>query len=313
MVSLSFGSDPEFMIRDRNGSLVSAIGRLPGTKTKKVDLGNGAVAFPDNVLVECNPVPGNSRREVVGNFSDCFNRLARVIRNHGVLVPQASANYPAKELEHEDAKRFGCEAEYCGYELMQMTAPPGADTSTFRSGGGHIHLGAAKESYPLLAPVKGDDRTDRDWGRVRVIRMMDLFVGLPSIFIDHDPTSAARRKLYGKAGTHRPKEKYGVEYRSLGNFWLASPRLVELVYDLSAFVVDFVARKEDQKLWSDEFTCTGYDVDGLRAAINDGNKKAGAKFLNGIVKEKLPAELFQRVFMACEPVQYDFYPEWGIG
>jgi hypothetical protein len=70
-----------------------------------------------------------------------------------------------------------------------------------------------------------------------MIYLMDLFLGVPSIFMDTDKTAPRRRTLYGQAGRFRVKP-YGMEYRSLSSFWLASPILVELIYDVSKFVLE---------------------------------------------------------------------------
>jgi hypothetical protein len=70
------------------------------------------------------------------------------------------------------------------------------------------------------------------YGKVEVVKMLDIFQGIVSVAIDDDKTAAKRRALYGKAGAHRPKD-YGVEYRALGNFWVRSADLVDLMYGLA--------------------------------------------------------------------------------
>jgi Phage phiEco32-like COOH.NH2 ligase-type 2 len=307
---LTLGSDPEFFLQDKTGVFRSAIPIVKGTKEKKLNLGNGHWAFYDNVLAECNVKPGASEDEVYVNFGDCFRRLAKAVQPY-ILVPQASARFDASECTHPDAKVFGCEPEYCAYDLCQVQAPSCEDT--FRSGGGHIHLGASDESYPLLAKIKEeDDRTDRDWGRVWVVRMLDLFVGIPSLFLDHDVTSAARRKLYGHAGTHRPKEEYGVEYRAVSNFWMRTPRILSLVYKLCMFTVKFVEEHGYERMWKDIDSCFGYNVADLRKAINESDKDLASSLLNGVVKEYLPANLMREIFKFAEPQNTNFYREWRI-
>ena len=66
---------------------------------------------------------------------------------------------------------------------------------------------------------------------------MDLFLGVPSVTLDSD---TRRRELYGKAGAYRAKD-YGVEYRTLSNFWIWKDSLKDWVYDQTQKAVDFVA------------------------------------------------------------------------
>lgn len=308
---LTFGSDPEFVLIDQEGRYRSAIGIVRGTKEKKVDLGNGHKMFYDNVLLEMNLATSNSRDQLLANIADALKRAARAIYPHTIRV-QASHVYPPRETEHEDAQVFGCEAEYCAYEMAQLNPPVCEPGNTFRSAGGHIHLGYTASEYPLCAPVKGDDRYDRDWGRVWVVRMMDLFVSLPSLLLDHDPTSAARRKLYGRAGTHRPKEQYGVEYRATSNFWYSSQKMAALVYDLSAHAVSFVRNKGHMELWQDEETCKGYDVGHLRRVIDNSDIKTAKDLMESLVKKYLPGNLFSQIFQLTEPAPTNLYREWNI-
>jgi Phage phiEco32-like COOH.NH2 ligase-type 2 len=313
-MNLSLGSDPEFMLTNSAGELKSAIGVVRGTKEKKVSLGNGHMMFYDNVLVEVNITPGSTSRDVVANFSDCLKRLSKAVYPMRINL-RASAKYPVAECQHPDAKVFGCEPEYDAYELQQVMPPTCEDS--FRSAGGHMHLGVKKESWPLLSPITDGDRMKRDWGRVWVVRMLDLFVGIPSLFIDQDPTSPARRKLYGNAGTHRPKEEYGVEYRATSNFWLGSPKLVSLMYDLCNFTVDFVEANDHLKLWDVgddpmEAKCKAYSIDDLKKAINSSNKDIAGKILKGVVKEQMPRALYTRVLEACEPRSSNFQKEWNL-
>lgn len=314
---LSVGTDPELMLFDRDGQLRSAIPIVNAPKDNKVDLGNGHKMFYDNVLVEFNVKQSYSEAELIENLRDCFSRATRHLRNY-VLKPQSSATFPASETKHKDALVFGCEPEFCAYEMTQLNPPTCEPGNNFRSAGGHIHLGYADEAWPLLSPVKGkdtddEDRSERDWGRVWVVRMMDLFVGIPALLIDHDPTSKARRVLYGKAGSHRPKEEYGVEYRPLSDFWLATPKLVSLIYRLSAFAVDFVRERRHLGLWSDENECKAYDVAELQRIVNESDIKAARDLMERVVKVHLPNDLYVEVFQRAEPAQYNFYREWGIG
>jgi hypothetical protein len=80
-----------------------------------------------------------------------------------------------------------------------------------RVAAGHVHVGWTEDANILDARHL---RHCRD-----LVKQFDWFLGAWSIRHDKDLT---RRKLYGKAGSYRPKP-YGMEYRTLSNFWISSP------------------------------------------------------------------------------------------
>ena len=71
---------------------------------------------------------------------------------------------------------------------------------------------------------------------IDLIRAMDLFLGVPSVFMDPD---TERRKMYGKAGDYRLKG-YGVEYRVLSGYFLGSNELLSWLWDATQKAIDFV-------------------------------------------------------------------------
>lgn len=309
---LIVGSDPEFMLVDNHGNLKSAIGIVKGTKEEKIDLGDGNKLFYDNVLAEVNINPADSPDGLVQSFANCLSRLSRAISPYQLRL-QASATYPPAECKHPDALVFGCDPEFDAYQMGIVQAPE--CKTTFRSAGGHVHLGYSVEEWPLKAPNDEDGGVARAWGRVWVVRMLDLFLGIPSLWIDQDPHSPARRKLYGKAGYHRPSKPdndYGVEYRATSNFWLRSPETVKLVFNICDFVVGFVAENRHLELWEDEQTCKAYNAETLQKAINESDKKLAKDFLNTFVKKYMPNELYGQILQHSEPVQVNLIQSWGL-
>lgn len=299
---ITFGSDPEFMITNKQGILKSAIGIVNGTKENRFDLGKGHKAYYDNVLAECQIAPSQSAEEAIENFGECFKRYAKHIAPY-IMKPQASAIYPESECQHDDAKKFGCDPEFCAYEVM-VCDPPEC-TTTFRSGGGHIHIGF--QNGVKLPEMTNEEKEIITWNRIWVIRMCDLFIGIPSVLIDHDPTSKERRKLYGGAGTHRIPP-HGVEYRSLSNFWCAEPKKVALMYDLSNFIVEEVLTSGlHLKLWDKEIA-----PNQLKKTINSGDDKNAQKIYQDIVLKYLPKKLASQINKFLEPTTIDFYKAWNI-
>jgi hypothetical protein len=304
---ITLGSDPEFMLHDADGQLKSAIGIVPGTKDERYDLGDGHYMYYDNVLAECNIRPGSSKEQAIENFKECFQRFAGHIAPVSLVV-QASAQYPSGELEHEKAKEFGCDPEFCAYSVSVIEPPQCPDT--FRSAGGHVHIG-----YDGGVDPEDDDDEELKfkiaWDRIWVIRMADIILGISSLYLDKDPTSRNRRQLYGLAGSHRACEEWGVEYRAMGNFWLMRPSLVGLIYDLSDCCVKLGQDEElRERIWSDEI-----DPDNLRETINNWDMRKANKYLK-IIQRHVPGVVWDQFLAEMKVDRHgttkDFYEKWEL-
>ena len=313
---ISFGSDPEFILKS-NAGIQSAIGIVPGSKEKR-HKAEGHSFFHDNVLAECSIKPAYSKEEAIENFRECFQLYSELVKPYELWC-KSSARFPSEALKHPEALEMGCKREACAYELDWVESDETFfHRSNLRTAGGHIHLGHEILKNQLV--------------RIRTVRMMDLFLGIPSIFLDGDKASKERKKIYGEAGRFR-EPLHGLEYRTLSNFWLATPELVGLMYDLSNFTVEFVKDNRDEKYWnidykkleSDEFwnedgdpvnchSCTGYSSKRLRDAIKKSNKSTAIEggFLK-ILENELPKHLYERIskHIGYSKVSENLF-EWGI-
>ncbi len=313
----TFGSDPEFALTYKN-RLKSAIGVLP-EKDKSIKMQGHAFYF-DNVLAEISIRPSASKGEAVETFRQSLKMLAEVIHPIRPSI-QASMMYPTSELKSKKAQEAGCVAEYSAYSLARIMPPKDfvvkdEDTeemrhvTPFRTVGGHVHLGAEEGplQHGMLTPY--------------VVKMMDLFLGVPELFFNKDKTSKDRRQVYGVAGSHR-RPVYGVEYRPLSNFWLSSPLYVALVYDLSEFALSFVAKNGHLKFWeiADELLdeddpsvahhCYGYDAHKLCYALDYYDTKAAEPFMT-FISSYLPRRLSRSIEDAVNHRPEELYKEWGI-
>lgn len=307
-MNFSFGSDPELMLIDKNGKYKSAIGIVQGNKDNRIKI-NGHEFYYDNVLAECAIKPSFSKEEAVSNFKECLKIYSDMVDPFKLQLT-SSHNYEKSELKHDDAKLVGCEPEYCPYEMKIAEIPTEEILhGTLRTCGGHIHLG----SEYLTEGING----------ILAMYMMDIFLGIPSLWLDKDQTSKTRREMYGEAGRYRVKS-YGMEYRSLSNFWLQSPRFVEFIYEMSEFVVMFVESGKAENHWSfdwdvfhstsrlsDAWKCLTYNPKALREAIKTGNKGQAKHFLE-FAKGLMPENLKSEMLSLFDEKPKDFYKQWGL-
>lgn len=238
MARFLIGCDPEFMIVDGNGKLKSALKIFKGRKHEPEKLSDGA-SLADNVNFEFNTNPASSPNEFKKYIKSVLQESARSLPARHRFVAISGADFPKSELRDKEACEFGCEPDYNAWNDGQANiVPEGAAERTFRSAGGHIHIGYTEDTKDILTEF--DDK-------LRMIRLMDATVGIVSTFLDKTDGSEVRRSLYGKAGCFRPKG-YGVEYRTVGNYWAANPKTVDLIYGLVNAAVELRLKGDDIKL-----------------------------------------------------------------
>lgn len=217
------GADPELFLADIQGNLKASCGKIGGTKEhpQPIDvLGFGYAVQEDNVALEFNIPACQTKRDFVSAISKTMKVLQDGVNSSlgWHLDDRASALFPKEELEHPAAQVFGCDPDFNAWTGQKNPKPQAAD-ETLRSCGGHVHVGF------------DTNRMDKK----RLIKLMDLMLGVPSVLMDKDEK---RRGLYGKHGAYRDKP-YGVEYRVLSNFWVHNPKLVEWVWDQTARAIDW--------------------------------------------------------------------------
>lgn len=218
-MKFTIGADPELFLRNSSGKLISSIGLIGGTKDEPKKISeDGHAIQEDNVSVEFNIPPCESAIAFVDNLNFVLNHLDKRAAELGLTFATnvAAASFPEDQLNCPQAFVFGCEPDYNAW-TRRVNPRPHSDDYTLRSCGGHVHVGT-------------------NLNKVAVIRAMDLFLGVPSIFLDPD---TKRRELYGKAGAYRPKS-YGAEYRTLSNFWIWTDSMKKWVYDQTKRALEFV-------------------------------------------------------------------------
>lgn len=305
-VLFKLGEDCEYFMVDGNLIPRSAIALFPAGKGEPEALpcGLGGVIH-DNVLIESNTNPASSEAEWITNNQSVMMDIDRRAEAAGFIVDlKAAAEFPETELKHPDAVLSGCSQDIDAW-IVKVNESPVLENTKVRTAGGHIHIG------------KGNDPDfnrliDSDDGKIILTRLLDIFVGLPSVFLDRLEGSALRRTMYGKAGAFRPKP-YGLEYRVMSPWWKQDTRSLQLIYRMvKSCCVEFVDNMQiksvsDMKnyekampLFEEIFTPTSGKHSELRRIINSANRVDAMMFYTEHVTPFVPNTLVREVMAHME-------------
>lgn len=206
------GCDPEVFIVNAEGKIVSAHDLLPGTKRKPHKVPGGAIQV-DGVAGEFNIDPAASFEEWNDRIVMVWEALNKELPPGYSSVAVASTKFSKEDWATVPARAraLGCEPDFNAWTGRTNAKVKPEDG--FRTCGGHVHYGWRDPSLDIDA---GHHRA-----AINFVRHLDWHLGAWSVLMDKD---VERRSLYGAAGCHRLK-KYGVEYRTLSNFWIATEEL----------------------------------------------------------------------------------------
>lgn len=222
--NITLGCDPEMFLKDKDGKYISSIGLVGGSKDKPKPISEkGHAIQEDNVSVEFNIPPCSTADDFVKEISFVKDYINDTIaKPKGLLLAcVSSALFSGDQLLADAALIFGCDPDLNAWTgATNEVNREGVDPS-LRVCGGHIHIGYDN-------PTKETS--------MKIIQAMDLFLAIPSVLLDKD---TRRRQLYGKAGAFRFK-KFGVEHRTLSNFWVDSPELIKWAFESTMKAIEFV-------------------------------------------------------------------------
>lgn len=212
MLNFSIGCDPEIFVADAVEAR-SVIGKVGGTKSAPMPLpiGEGFAVQEDNVALEFNIPPAKSKAEFIESMMKATDFLeGNICAANGWHFDKRSAiSFSNSELNDPRAFVFGCDPDFDAW-TGRVNPRPHSEDITLRSAGGHVHIGCSHLGVDIR----------------EVVKFMDLHAGVPSVIMDN---GVLRKQLYGKRGAFRAKS-FGVEYRTLSNFWIFDKKLVDWVY-----------------------------------------------------------------------------------
>jgi len=174
---------------------------------------DGYTLQEDNVSLEYGIPPAATAEEFIRSINLVMRRSLDYVPNLS-FSKMSCLIFPKEQMQHPAAHIFGCEPDSCAWTEKENESPR-PPHKYMRSAGGHVHVETQKNP-------------------ISVVKAMDLFLGVPSVLMDK---GEERKKLYGSAGAHRIKP-YGVEYRTLSNFWIFEDRLIQWVWDNTSRALD---------------------------------------------------------------------------
>lgn len=266
MARITIGADPEFFLETKSKStLIPSQGRVPGTKDNPAVIdGTDFKVLRDNVAAEYNIPPATNKYDFLSSIETGMGLVLASIpydkRKNIQISKKSSGLINHKHLNNTEALNFGCEPDFNAWTISENVIDRDSIDERFRCVGGHVHVGYL-EKYPNINPLI-------------LVRCMDLFLGVPSVILDPDKE---RRKLYGKAGAYRPT-KYGIEYRTLSNFWIHEPRFINFVWDNTITAISFAVSNDN----IDPDSEFGYNI---QEAINTSNKDLAYRVLSEVGAE----------------------------
>lgn len=243
---ITLGADPELFFVNSSGELIPSENIIEGSKTNPKPITElGHFVLNDNVMAEFNIPPSETFKEFNENIETVKNYLAeKAAEVDCSLYINPSGEFKLENLlSASKFNEFGCEPDLSIYNFTNRIHID--EYSPKRYAGGHIHCGYDKVKYPNI--------------ETRIVEMMDLLLAVPSVILDSDDS---RRMFYGQAGRYRIKP-YGLEYRSLSNFWIEHQEYMEFVFNQSKLAITIVMENLDSNLKED-----------LEEIINTSNTEA---------------------------------------
>lgn len=255
--NISLGCDPEFFFADRRGDVIGSEKILEGhTRASGIII--------DGVQAEMNPGASSCRETLAGNISACFGRIHQILKSRGdnvTLKMDTLVDISERELNSlsDASRRFGCAPSTNIYSQGEnKTSEIKANPATYlkRSAGGHIHLGNYLSGYLDEKTYGGNSEYARQHDQAKrlekamkqmpeiMVPILDIVVANTCVLLDRQAGNKERRENYGRVGEFRIKD-YGIEYRTLSNFWLLSYPLMSLVTGLCRLAVHLVSESNE--------------------------------------------------------------------
>lgn len=244
--NITVGADPEVFLLGPDGNPMPAIGLLGGDKKNPNQITEHHSVQEDNVMAEFNIPPVTTAATFVRENNYCLKAIKDITGLSPLIKP--SVEFDPSDLQSEKAKEFGCSADnnaWADGAQNPVIDPP----ETWRFAGGHIHVGYDNHNFD---------------NRIALIKAMDLFLGMPAMLLDKD---IPRRNTYGTPGRFRTTS-FGVEYRTLSNFWLQSEAHMTWAFNSLMDAINYLNEGNEAPEIIQSVMLTG-DLEEVKAFLRD--------------------------------------------
>lgn len=268
----SSGCDPEIFVVDAKDKVIPARKVLP----KK---GPYTARFFDGIQAEFCPNAGGCLEGLANQIRSQLNLLLQDFRTKhkdAKLSIVNSIQLTQKEmdaLEDEDVV-FRCSESLNVYKDLPVSPEP--RKYLWRFAGGHIHVGC-KDNVNKPLPIL-----------YNMVRAMDAIVGVASVSLARHFDTPERRKTYGRAGEFRIPS-HGLEYRVLSNFWLCSPLIYHLVFEMARWGYRLGETGVFQLAWQGSEEETRECINNCDVALAEKLIKRNAGIYNKLFQERWSA------------------------
>jgi hypothetical protein len=246
---MRLGADPEVFLINDAGKHISAIGLIKADKYNPLQIAGMQKGFTlqeDNVALEYGIPPAATADEFVHHIQAVMAKSKDWIGS--LKFSKLSCTiFDKDQMTHPMAHVFGCEPDFNAWTQKENKKPQPTH-EYMRSAGGHIHVETEKNPF---------------W----VAQMMDLYLSVPATKMDN---GEERKKLYGQMGACRPKP-YGVEYRSLSNFWIFDERFIRWAWRATERALSSSVRLDNDLEFYLDLAINKNDKQMADALINEYN------------------------------------------
>lgn len=288
--TITLGADPEFFIKKKGGFFYGKA-KVVGSETVLGDVRDPNYGC-DGIQAELRPEFSACRQNVAGNIRWGLYKLQENhLKKEYELCFDNTITIGKKEFDKlgADSKRFGCNPSLNAYGRKPVI--PDGNLTRVRSAGGHLHFGA----YECSSYIDIDHKN--------TAKLLDIILGNTCVLLDRDEGNKIRRKCFGLAGEYR-KTDFGIEYRTLSNFWLQSYTLFSFVTGLGRLSVRVGLSKKHTKAFVDLV-----DFEDIEQAINTNNFALAMKNYNKIA-ELLGTVKGNEDFQRSNPLKTAFQPRF---